>query len=125
MTAVVDLRKPGSTTAFVDRRTTYTPLAPYATDQTARVQAQSSRAVQPGEEQAEETLQVGGYLVTLTFDRDPADEPATGDLVDVTASDDPLLTGRSLKITDVVRGSLRFERDMFCILVDPAEVVTP
>lgn len=124
MTAVVNLRKPGSTTGFADRRTTYTPNTPYATGQAARVQAQTSRAVQAGEEQAEETLQVAGYLVTLTLDRTVEHEPATGDLVDVTASDDPLLTGRSLKISDVVRGSLRFERDAFCTLVDPAEVAS-
>lgn len=123
MTATVNLRKPGTTKAFADRRTTYTPLAPYATGQAARIQAQTSRAVQPGqEEQAEETLQVSGYLVTLTFVRDVDQEPATGDLIDVTDSDDPLLTGRTLKITDITRGSLRFERDVFCTLVDPAEV---
>jgi hypothetical protein len=126
MTATVDLRKPGSTTGFADRRTTYTPNAPYATDQAARVQAQTSRAVQPGEElQAEEGLQVAGYLVTLTLARDVTEEPATGDLVDVTASDDPLLTGRTLKVSDIARGSLRFERDLFCTLVDPLEVPAP
>lgn len=127
MTATVDLRKPGSTQAFntTSRRTEYTPNAAYATDQAARVQAQTSRAVQRGEEQVEETLQVSGYLVTLTFDRTADQEPATGDLVDVKTSDDPLLTGRTLRIHDVVRGSLRFERDLFCNLVDPAEVSTP
>jgi len=123
MTAIVNLRNPGSTSTFnpTGRRTEYTPLAAYATAQAARVQAQTSRAVQPGKEQAEETLQVAGYLVTITLDRPADQEPAAGDLVDVTASDDPLLTGRTLKVADVVRGSLRFERDLFCTLVDPAE----
>lgn len=121
MTATVNLRKPGGTKTFnnTTRRTEYTGATPYATDQAARIQAQTSRAVQPVEEQAEETLQVAGYLVTLTFDRDPAAEPATGDLVDVIDSADPLLTGRTLKINDVMRGSLRFERDIYCTLVDP------
>lgn len=127
MTATVNLRHPGSTKTFntTTRRSEFTPLAPYATAQAARVQAQTSRAVQAGQEAAEETLQVAGYLVTLTLDRTTDQEPSVGDLVDVTASGDPLLTGRSLKIHDVVRGSLRFERDLFCTLVDPAEVSTP
>lgn len=126
MTATVALRKPGGTKTFntTSRRTEYTGVTPYATDQAARIQAEASRAVQPSEEQAEETLQVAGYLVTLTFDRTVDDEPAAGDLVDVTASDDPLLTGRTLKITEAVRGSLRFERDLFCTLVDPSEVAS-
>lgn len=123
LTATVALRHPGVTKTWnsTSRRTEYTGGAPYATAQPARIQAQTSRAVQPGEESAEETLQVAGYLVTLTLDRTADKEPEVGDLVDVTASDDPLLTGRALRIHDVVRGSLRFERDLFATLVDPAE----
>lgn len=127
MTATVSLRRPGATTKTFNtttRRTEYTDAAAYATDQAARIQAQTTRGVKPGEEQAEETLQVAGYLVTLAFDRTVDQEPATGDFVDVTASSDPLLTGRSLQIHDVVRGSLRFERDLFCTLVDPAEATS-
>lgn len=124
MTATVDLHKPGATTSTWNpdtRRTEYTAADAYATDQKARIQAQTSRAVQPGEEQAEEALQVTGYLITLTLDRTAAEEPTVGDLVTVKTSDDPLLTGRTLRIHDVVHGSLRFERDVFATLVDPAQ----
>lgn len=120
MTATVNLRKPGGTKTWntTTRRTEYTGASPYATAQPARIQAQTVRTVRSGQEEvAEETLQIAGYLVAIALDQ----EPAAGDLVDVTASSDPLLTGRTLRIHDVVRGSLRFERDLLCTLADPAE----
>lgn len=124
MTATVSLRHPGAVKTYEDRATTYVPLTAYATDQAARIHAMQSRAIAAGTEQAEETLQVAGYLISLEYSRNLDSEPATGDLVDVTACPDPLLVGRTLKVADVVRGSLRFSRDLFCTLVDPAELVT-
>lgn len=122
MPAKVNLRKPGSTKTQnpTTQVTEYVPLAPYAADQRARIQPQTSRAVDSSAEQATETLQVVGYLVTLVFDRPLNKEPAVGDLVDVLGCTDPLLTGRSMLITEVVRSSMRFERDVFCTLTDPA-----
>lgn len=117
MTAVVNLRKPGTTKTWSDELEQNVPVknTAYAEDQAARVQAQR-RVARHEIEAAEETLHVAGYLVTLTFDRDVAEEPAVADLIDVTASDDPLLTGHTLRVLEVVHGSLRFERDLFCTL---------
>lgn len=120
--ATVNLRKPGSTESFDEdtERTVFVPLAPYATGQAAGFQAQTTRAADANAEQAEETLRVTGYLVSLNFDRPLAQEPAIGDLIDVTACADQLLVGRTLKVTGVVEGSRRFGRDLYATLTDPA-----
>ena len=114
MTATVDLRKPGSTTSFNEGtgQTEYVPLAPYATAQPARVQAYRETAIDRTRDVADETVRVAGYLVTLPL----ASNPSAGDLVDVTACTDPQLAGRTLLVVDTVRGSLRFERDVFCTI---------
>lgn len=116
MTATVSLRKPGSTTVFDEAtgQTEYTPLTPYATAQPARIQAYRATAIDRAKDVADETVRVTGYLVSVPWDNAP-DE---GDIVDVTASKDGDLAGRSLVVIDVVRGSLRFTRDLFCTLHD-------
>lgn len=113
-TATVSLRKPGSTRQWnPDTQSTDTvPLTPYAPDVAARIQ------VVPTQERTVEvaggTTHVRDYLVTL----DPALLPVDEDLVDITACSDPALVDRTLRIVDVVRGSLRFERVVYCTLND-------
>lgn len=88
------------------------PLDPYATDVPARVLALSgqARVVQL----ADDTEVIADYLVAI-----PASYVvASGHLVDITATGDPDLTGRSLRVEKVVRGTERFERDLFCTLDD-------
>ncbi|GAB2762061.1 DUF6093 family protein [Nocardioides pakistanensis] len=111
-TATVTLRQPGTTTSWdeANQRTVSTPLAPYATDVPARIQAltNDARTVDAAEQQ----VTVAGYLVAVPL----ALDPAVGDLIQVTSSGDPTLDGRDLTVVDVVRGSLRLERDLFCTL---------
>lgn len=65
--------------------------------------------------QAEDPESVANYLVTV-----PAivGQVRGGHLLKVTTCDDPALTDRVLVVRDVVRGSHRFERDLFCTLTD-------
>jgi hypothetical protein len=117
MRALVSLRHPGSQAGAFDDTTQQrpdVPLAAYATDVPARVQAQKSTAIRGIVDAAEETLHVAGYLVTLPLDTSA--EIKAEDLIQVGSSTDPLLTGRTLRVVDLVRGSERFERDLFCIL---------
>lgn len=89
-----------------------TPHPPYATNVPARILALSgqARVIQlAGDEEV-----VADYLVAV-----PAGQiVASGDVVDVTATGDADLTGRSLRVEKVVRGTERFERDLYCTLDD-------
>lgn len=110
----VSLREPGTQQVWsdADQQNNIVPIAPYATNVPARIQALSgqARVVQL----ADDTEVIADYLVVV-----PANQVAeTGHLVDVTASTDPDLTGRSLRVEKVVRGTERFERDLFCTLDD-------
>lgn len=85
---------------------------PYAADVPARIQALSgqARVIQL----ADDTETIADYLVAI-----PAEHaPKAGHLVDVTASGDAALTGRTLRIEKVATGTERFERDLFCTLDD-------
>lgn len=111
-TARVALRLPGTTSRWdeASQSTVTEPYAPYASDVPARVQAlaNDARVITA----AEQTVTVTGYLIAV-----PADlAPQRGHIVTVSGSGDPLLDGRELKVDDVVRGSLRFERDLYCSL---------
>ncbi len=112
-------------------RTTYDAASPYATDVPARIQGLREMTTRGNQATAEESLRVSGYLVTLPLDdlvdpTSPTDEPqrgsliATGDIVTVIKCADPLLLlpGTELHVTDIVRGTERWERDLFCELVD-------
>lgn len=114
MTATVALRLPGTTNEWDPelQQTVPTPHPPYATDQPARIQAVTSQAT--AEDAAGETVYVRGYLVGLPI----VVTPTPGDVVTVTVCDDATLIGRDLAIVDVLRGSLLFERDIFCTLND-------
>jgi hypothetical protein len=123
-TQPVNLRKPGSMTTFntTAEHTDVTPLAPYATDVLARIQAHRETSQDSESEQVEETLRVTGYLITLPFDC----APEVGDLIDIpTSCSDAALAGITLRIVELIRGSLRFERDVFAVINDSAEDVTP
>ncbi|WP_435744910.1 DUF6093 family protein [Nocardioides sp. SYSU DS0663] len=113
-TAPIGLRKPGTTQAWSDAEEQMVAvlLDPYWTG-TARVQALATQArvvVTAGD-----TETVASYLVAV----DAAAVPAEGDLVDVSAgSGDPLLDGRTLRVLQVLVGTERMERDLFCTLND-------
>lgn len=111
----VSLRKPGSSgEEWSDEleQNVATPHPPYASDVPARILALSgqARVVQL----ADDDEVIADYLVAI-----PAGQVAeTGHLVDVTATGDPDLTGRTLRVEKVVRGTERFERDLYCTLDD-------
>ena len=85
----------------------------------ARVQALALRG-EPTREIVGDEVTVVAYQVTLTALEDiPV---RSGDVVRIAPSyaDDPLLAGRSITITQVIRGSQRFERLLYGQLVDDA-----
>lgn len=119
MTATVQVRHPGTTTVFdpETQQTVVTPLPPYATDIPARVLAVTS--MEHTVDAAGDTVHVRGYLITVPVDFDTADPDggvAEEDLVEVTATDDPALVGRTLAVNDLIRGSNVVERDLFATL---------
>ena len=110
----ITLRHPGTTQEWSQEleQNVEVPLDPYFTG-TARVQALATQArpiVTVGDREV-----VAQYLVTIPVDTGAA-EPAELDLVAVSDSGDPALDGRTLLVAQVVRGSLLFERDLFCTL---------
>lgn len=114
LTATASLRKPGTQQSWDPdlEQMVAVPLAPYATG-AARVQALRGEA--RNITLADDTQVLADYLIVV-----PASvAPATGDLVTVTASGDPLLDGRVFVIHQVALGTERFERDLFCTLLTP------
>jgi hypothetical protein len=111
MTAVCTIRHPGGTRTYNDVTglTSVTPNFPYFTGP-CRVQAlavgDSRVAV------AEQQVTSASYLISV-----PAvvSEVAVDDQVTVTSSTDPSLTAKTLRVTSVQRGSLRFERDLIAL----------
>ena len=127
MTFTVNLRHPGTTMAYDHSvgHSVATPLAPSPTNVPTRVQAHRETAQDSERVQGEESVRVTGYLVTLPLSTDLTGL-ATGDLIDFPADcPDPLLAGAHLRIVDLIRGSLRFERDVFAVINDTATEVTP
>ena len=87
------------------------PYEPYAVEVPCRVQALSGQARQVNVAEDDET--VADYLITVPLDQ----QVLEGHLVIVTAGD-PLLEGVVLRVEQMVRGTERFERDLFCVLAD-------
>ena len=121
LTATVSLRAPGGTSVWDEGlgRTVVTPNAPFATEVPARIRPIGAGGG-PGQEAVDIKVQVAGYLVSLPLEADGVDEVVvdgeSNTLVDVTASEDALLTGTSLRVEDIERASLRFERTLLCVL---------
>jgi hypothetical protein len=112
--ATVELRDPNMrSTSWSEgsQQVETTPAGPYWTGG-ARIQILAQQGKQPVV--AEDQESVANYLVVV-----PASvTPVEGHRVKVTASDDPALTGKSLRVITVARGSHRWERDLFCELTD-------
>lgn len=125
MTARVSLHHTGGTITYqwsdAEQRNVPTLPAAYATDVPARLQANRETSRGDDAVSAEESIKVSGYLISLPLDGDGVDEIAVGDTIAVTTSDDPELEQITLRVVDIVRGSLRFERDVFASVNDPQE----
>jgi hypothetical protein len=113
MTAAISLRVPGTVQAWSDpdEQMVAVPKDPYFTG-VCRVQALATQAAEVSIVEDPET--VAGYLITVPATVSPAEK----DLATITVAGDPVLDGRVLVIRQVVTGSLRFERDIFCTLAD-------
>lgn len=119
----VSLRVPGGTGPTWNEsthRSEVIPFAPFAVDVPARVQARS-RA--PGSELlvADDLVPDAHYLVSLPMTGTTGVDSIVVDgendtLIDVTASPDPLLVGKTLRTVAIVLGSHRFERVLLCTL---------
>lgn len=116
LSAMVAIRLPSTKQAWneTEEAMVAVPQVPYYTD-TARIQILQARDQNPTVAEDPETI--SGYLVVIPADvTPPAQGSFEGHLIEVTDSTDPLLDGRVLIVREVVRGSLRFERDLFCEL---------
>jgi hypothetical protein len=111
----VSLRVPGPTQTWsdADQENNTTPIPPYATDVPARVLQLNGEAkvIRTGED----TELVVDFLVAVSADRD---DVATGHLVQVTDATDALLVGTTLSVQHVGVGTERFERDLYCNVID-------
>lgn len=111
MTAPCTIRVPGTTQVWSPEleQNVETPIDPYFTGM-CRVQALTNDARDV--DAADDAVTVSGYLVTV-----PAHVAAQVDhLVVATDTGDTTLDGRALRVRDVVRGTHRFERDLYCSL---------
>lgn len=113
MTATIELRHPGTVQAWSEpvQQMVAVPRDPYFTG-VCRVQALATKAAEVSIAEDPET--VASYLVTVSASVRPLEK----DLGTVTASNDPELDNGVLVVGQVVRGSVRFERDLFCTLAD-------
>lgn len=111
--ATVQLRHPGTEQDWSDAagQMVEVPLPPYY-DGPARIQALATRD--------QTTITAGDRVVTIRYlVVVPADvDPTVDDLVTVTVVDDVHLEDRSLLVAQVTAGSLRWERDLGCVLTD-------
>lgn len=79
----------------------------------ARIQILAQQGKQPVV--ADDQESVANYLIVVPA---AVSTVVEGHLVKVAESDDPALTGKTLRVVTVARGSHRWERDLFCQLTD-------
>lgn len=116
MPGTVSLRDPA---ADVDggwdpatEQTVSTPAAPYFLGpcRVLALNGQAANMVQAGDPEV-----VADYLLTVPR---AVTTVVEGHQATVTATGDPTLDGRRLRVERVARGTHRFERDLFCTLAD-------
>lgn len=108
------LREPGTRQAWSPTAEQMEAVAktPYAVNKPCRVQALSQKA--NDFTTAEDTETAAMYLVVVPASLNPSEKH----LVTITGTPDATLNGLVLEVQQVVRGSIRWERDLFCTLVD-------
>lgn len=119
--ATISLRKPGSSGSHFDAgvgHTVSTPWAPFATDVPARVLALAASTNTALEDAVDDQIRVVGYRVSIARSHAEADLLPNAIITVLSCDGDPLLEGRELEVSDVVRGTHLFERDLFATLND-------
>jgi hypothetical protein len=99
----------------VDRVTVPLDGAAYAADVTARIQSLVTHRSDAQVEVAEDLVITASYLVTVDLDL----EATEGDTFTVATCTDTTLVDQIFRVEHVVRGTERFERDLFCNLLEP------
>lgn len=107
------IRPPGTTQTWSDSldQMVATPKTAYF-DGPCRIQALGNQARQPITAGDKET--VAEYLIAIGLDEA---DPVEGDHITIKTGDDAL-AGQVLRINRVARGTERFERDLFCTLIN-------
>jgi hypothetical protein len=112
MSATCDITRDGTGDGIFDPatgKTTPPPRVTVAADAPCRVQR--SAFPEQARAQAEQVITTRTYLVALPHD---VPEPKVDDLVEITASVDADLVGRSLRVLDVRYASEQWQRDLIC-----------
>ena len=112
MTVVIEFRNPADDVlGEFDEETGTRPVVKATPYYTGPCRVQQQKQPQVGAT-GDQRISSHDYLVTI-----PADVTAVavGHVGVVTESSDASLVGRALKVTDVMRGSLIWERDLICI----------
>lgn len=119
---LVSLRAPSTSAPAwnpATHRTEVPTNTPFAAGVPARIDAIGADAAIAA---AGDLVAVAGYNVFLPLNGNGVDavvvDGERNTLIDVTTSADPLLAGKTLRVTGVVRGSTRFERHLLTTLND-------
>lgn len=117
MTATVSLLPKGGGPNWDEttKRTDTNAGAPFAEGVLASIQAIPSGGV--GSTIADDVVKVSGYYVRIPLDT-AVDDVIVGSIILVTACADSTLLNRFLRITDIVRSTVQFERTMLAVLND-------
>lgn len=118
--ATISLRKPGGTGSHFDAgvgHTVTTPFPPFAADVPARILALTEVRVPPADA-VDDQIRIIGYRVSIPRGHAEADLLPSAVITVITCDGDLLLEGRELEVSDVVRGTHLFERDLICTLND-------
>lgn len=114
LTAVVEIRPRASMPATINDDLSYTPAASPAPAYSGRARIQVLNGEESVKVLGEQVRATVAYLVVIDRSAGPIER---GHMVKVLAASDPTLLepGRRLVVERLDRGSLRWERDLYCI----------
>ena len=107
---VIDREDPDGTPVFDP--VTGTTSRPRVTVYSGPCRVQRRSVAESERQSGDQEVTTADYLVVIEHDADPVQ---VADRVTIGDSSDPTLTGRALTVSAVMRGSLRWERDLICV----------
>lgn len=113
---VCEIRPPGGTPGVFDPVTGTRPSTPHPAHYTGPCTVQVLPALEQESVTGDQEVTTLGYRVTVAYDAAP--QLDVDDLVKITAVDDngdPTLVARVLKVQSFVRGTVAWERDIYCV----------